>query len=64
MTEKQALILLFLGAIVAVFAVLAGIKLLGGDEELMAIGGMVVLCVSAWESAGVVMRYSDKDNRH
>jgi hypothetical protein len=63
MSEKQALTLTFACGAIALVAAVIGIKLLGGGRELMALTGLLVMCATSWESAGVVMRYADKD-RH
>ena len=63
MSEIQALILTFVGCVVAVFATLLALKQLGADLELMALAGMLWVCVAGWESAGVVMRYAEKRRR-
>ncbi len=61
MSEKQALILTFAGCMVGLVVTMVGIKVLGGSPELAACAIPLFVCVGAWEVAGVVIRYGDKD---
>jgi hypothetical protein len=59
MSEKQALILTFVGVTVALVATFLGLDALGAPRDLLAIAWVFFLCGGAWTVSGVVMRYGD-----
>jgi hypothetical protein len=61
MSELQALIFTFIRGMIALAGTVALIELLGGGFELTALAIVVFMCVIPWQTAGVVMRYADRD---
>ena len=62
MTEKAAVILVFLAMAVAVVIATVALRLLHADDQVLVFVCIVILCVGADTSSRVVIHYSDKSS--
>ena len=60
MTEKTAVILVFVAMAVAVGIATAAVRLLHAGDQALVFACIVILCVGADTSSRVVIHYSDK----
>jgi hypothetical protein len=57
MTERQALIALFIGMMAVTFSVVRSLISWGVDSEVMALASMLILCVGGFGVGKIVTRY-------
>jgi hypothetical protein len=57
MTERQALIALFIGIAAITFVVVSSLLSLGADSETMTLAYLVLLCAGGFGVGGIVTHY-------